>query len=230
MATFILVHGGFHGGWCWSHVSQHLQQAGHSAIAPDLPGHGADPTPQNQVTFEMAVSRIAELLERTPEPVVLVGHSMSGLIISQVAEQHPDRIRMLVWLAVFLVPTGTSLQSYLEASPEAGPSNVLANAIPSSDGVHISFRREKAREVFYNTTVIELAEPAAQRLGPSALSYLVSPVSLSKEKFDRVRRAYVLCLQDRALPTALQRKMIADRPCEHVFELNSDHSPFLSQP
>jgi pimeloyl-ACP methyl ester carboxylesterase len=230
MATFILVHGGFHGGWCWSHVTPHLLRAGHNALAPDLPGHGDDPMPQSQVTFAMAVARIAGLVERAPEPVVLVGHSMSGLVISQVAERFPDRIKMLVWNVAFLVPTGSSLQSYLETHADLGHSEVLPNALPSNDGTHVRFRIEKAREVFYNTTPIELAEQAAQRLGSTALPYLVSPVSLSKENFGRVPRTYVMCLQDRALPTSLQRKMIADSPCQHVFELNSDHSPFFSQP
>jgi pimeloyl-ACP methyl ester carboxylesterase len=181
MTAFILVHGGFHGGWCWSHVTPHLVRAGHNAIAPDLPGHGDDQTPQSQVTFDMAVAQIAALVQQAPEPVVLVGHSMSGMVISQVAERCPDRIKMLVWIAAFLVPTGSSLQSYLAAHAEIGRSDVLPNAVPSDDGTHISFRVEKAREVFYNTTPIELAQQAAKRLGSSALPYLVSPVSLSKE-------------------------------------------------
>ena len=230
MATFILVHGGFHGGWCWSHVTPHLVRAGHKAVAPDLPGHGDDQTPQSHVTFDMAVSQVAALVQQAPEPVVLVGHSMSGLVISQVAERFPDRIGMLVWIAAFLVPTGSSVQSYLEAHADLGHSDVLPNAVPSDDDTHISFRVEKAREVFYNTTPVALAEQAAKRLGSTALPYLVSPISLSKENFGRVPRTYVICLQDRALPISLHRKMIADSPCQHVFELNSDHSPFFSQP
>lgn len=230
MATFLLVHGGFHGGWCWSHVTPRLARAGHTVITPDLPGHGDDATPQAQVTFPMAVSRIADLVKQAPEPVILVAHSMAGLIISQVAEQHPDRIKMLVWIAAFLVPTGSSLQSYLEANQDLGQSAVLPNAIPSADGTHVSFLSAKAREVFYQTTPVELAAWATVRLGPTAIPYLVSPVALSKPHFGRVPRSYVVCLQDRALPLAVQRKMIAEQPCEHVFDLDCDHSPYFSQP
>lgn len=230
MTTFILVHGGFHGGWCWSQLGAHLQHAGHRVIAPDLPGHGDDRTPQNQATLALAVAKISELVKGEPDPVVLVGHSMAGLIISEVAERGPDRIKTLVWIAGFLVPTGSSLQGYLEAHQHLGHSDVLPNASLSSDGTHATFRTEKAREIFYNTTPPEVAEAATRRLGPTALDYLVSPVSLSRENFDRVPRAYIVCLQDRALPPALQRQMITDRPCQQVFELDSDHSPFLSQP
>lgn len=230
MTTFILVHGGFHGGWCWNQLSPHLRRAGHSVLAPDLPGHGDDRTPQNQATLAMAAAKIGELVARELNPVVLAGHSLGGLIISQVAERYPDRIKTLVWIAGFLVPTGASLQSYMESNQHLGHSNVLPNAALSDDGTHVTFRREKARETFYNTTPPEVAEVAARRLGPTALDYLAAPVSLSHANFERVPRAYVVCLQDRALPTALQRQMIAERPCQHAFELNSDHSPFLSAP
>ena len=230
MSTFVLVHGGFHGGWSWELVRPHLARAGHRVLTPDLPGHGEDGTPQAEITYDMAVDRIRGVVEGTGEPVILVGHSMSGLIISRVAEELPDRVQMLVWIGAFLVPSGTSLKTYLDAHRELGESQVLPNTTLSPDGSHVSFNLEKAREVFYNTTTESVAAQAIARLKPVAIPYLVTPVTLTAENFGRVPRAYVVCLQDRCIPLPIQRRMLAEQPCRHVFELDTDHSPFECQP
>ena len=81
MATFVLIHGAWHGGWCWRKVVPHLEAAGHTVIAPDLPSHGDDPTPAAEVTLDDYVRRVCEILDAQDEPVVLVGHSMGGLLV-----------------------------------------------------------------------------------------------------------------------------------------------------
>lgn len=74
MTTFVLIHGAWHGGWCWDKVVPLLEQAGHVAVAPDLPSHGADRTPVAEVTLDAYVARVCEILDAQPEPVVLLGH------------------------------------------------------------------------------------------------------------------------------------------------------------
>ena len=73
MATFILVHGACHGGWCWEKVTPILEGHGHKVCAPDLPGLGKDQTPPASVTLADNVERISRLLDKMEEPVVLVG-------------------------------------------------------------------------------------------------------------------------------------------------------------
>ncbi len=103
MSTFVLVHGGWSGGWTWEKVVPLLEEAGHQVEAPDLPGHGDDRTPIPQVSLQGYADRICRVLDAQPEPVVLVGHSSGGLVISQAAEQRPDKVKMLVYLAAFLL-------------------------------------------------------------------------------------------------------------------------------
>ena len=74
MATFILVHGACHGGWCWEKVQPLLESRGHKVCAPDLPGLGKDHTPPANVTLADNVEKISRLLDKMEEPVVLVGH------------------------------------------------------------------------------------------------------------------------------------------------------------
>ena len=106
MATFILVHGGGHGGWCCDAVVNLLTTAGHRALAPDLPGMGTDRIPPQDVTLEMTGSFIASLARRQPEKVVLVGHSLGGITISDAAERAPEAIAGLVYVTAYCCRAG----------------------------------------------------------------------------------------------------------------------------
>jgi pimeloyl-ACP methyl ester carboxylesterase len=107
MSTFVSVHGGWNGGWCWEKVVPLLEEAGHEVEAPDLPGLGEDRTPLPKVSLQGYADRICQVLEAQPEPVVLVGHSSGGIVISQAAEQRLDKVKLLVYLAAILLqPTG----------------------------------------------------------------------------------------------------------------------------
>lgn len=100
MATFVLVHGGYMGGWCWRGVAETLQQKGHMAYTPSLTGcgehrHLASP----EVTMETHVQDVTSLLDTYDrENVVLVGHSYGTWICSQAADRMPERIGYMVYL------------------------------------------------------------------------------------------------------------------------------------
>jgi pimeloyl-ACP methyl ester carboxylesterase len=99
MGTFILVHGSWHGAWCWERVVPRLQTAGHTVIAVDLPGYGEDHTPVADITLQAYADKVLAAVDAADEPVVLVGWSMGGIVISTVAEQRHERIAHLVYLA-----------------------------------------------------------------------------------------------------------------------------------
>src|SRR5690348_14585984 len=106
MSTFVLVHGAWHGGWCWHKVVARLARMGHTAVAPDMRGHGLDRTPPAETSLDNLTASIATVVAAQSEPVVLVGHSFGGTIITQVGEHLPEKIRRLVYLAAFVVPGG----------------------------------------------------------------------------------------------------------------------------
>jgi alpha-beta hydrolase superfamily lysophospholipase len=99
MATFVLVHGGGLGGWCWRACANELRARGHEVYAPTLTGFGERahvPAPD----FETFVTDVASVIRfEDLRDVVLVGHSMGGVIVPRVAEVVTDRIRLVVWLA-----------------------------------------------------------------------------------------------------------------------------------
>ena len=111
MSTFVLVHGAWHGGWCWREVRQHLEGRGHVTFAPTLTGLGERKHHLDRdVTVEVMVRDIAHLLEyERLEDVVLVGHSFAGVLLSPVAELVRDRLQQLVFLDAAILEDGESM-------------------------------------------------------------------------------------------------------------------------
>ena len=228
MGRYLLVHGAFHGAWCWAPLVEELTAAGHTAETLDLPGSGDDPTPVAEVTLDAYAARICEALADQPEPVVLVGHSMAGVAITQAAAQCPERIARLVYLAAFLPGDGQSLVD-LAQLPEGAGDMVQENMVVEGEPPTATMPATAAREAFYAMCTSEQAAWATERLRPQALAPFVTPVSLGDAAGRRPPRAYVLATQDRALPTALQRRFVAENADLDVIEIESDHSPFLSR-
>ena len=117
MATFILIHGAWHGGWCWERVVPLLEAQGHRVLAPDLPGMGNDHAPLNTITLDTWARFVADLIRQQNEKVILVGHSRGGVVISQAAEYVPKHIQGLIYLAAFLIPKGETLWGTLQQHP-----------------------------------------------------------------------------------------------------------------
>jgi pimeloyl-ACP methyl ester carboxylesterase len=224
MARFVLVHGAWHGAWAWEGVAADLRAAGHEVDAIDLPSHGEDATPPGDVTLEGYVQRVVEALDAGEGPAVLVAHSMGGIPVTQAAETRPERVALLIYTCAFLPRDGESLQS-LASLPENSGDIVMPNAIIEPPVAIMP--PEAARAAFYGRCSEEDATAAAARLDPQPLAPLGTPVALTEERAGSVPRAYVACLDDRAIPIALQRRMIAASPCREVVELDSDHSPFM---
>lgn len=111
--TFVLVHGAWHGGWCWSRVAAILRAGGHEVFTPTLTGlgerrHLISP----QVNLDTHIADVVNVLDAEElQDVVLVGHSYAGIVISGVADRAPARLRRLVFLDSLLLPSGKSLFS-----------------------------------------------------------------------------------------------------------------------
>jgi len=227
MSTFVLIHGAWHGAWVWTTVASLLRQKGHTVHAPDLPGHGKDTAPASAVTLQAYVDRVEEVLDRCSEPVVLVGHSMGGIVISQTAEQHSDRISCLVYVCAFLLKDGQWLLQWAEPDQEA---LVVPNLVFSGDQTSCTLKAEAILRAFYGDCKKEEAELIQELLVPQATAPLTTPLRLTPGRYGRIPRVYVECLQDRAISLAIQRAMYTESGCNQVFTLDCSHSPFFSAP
>jgi pimeloyl-ACP methyl ester carboxylesterase len=227
MAHFVLVHGSWHGGWCWDSVAMLLRGAGHRVDAPDLAGLGADRTPLVGITLATWRDQIVALIDAAREPVVLVGHSRGGIVISEVAEARPDKIARLVYLAAFLLGDGETVSRTMRAD---GTSLILPNLIVFEDGISSIVRSEALAETFYGDCTPEEVAHAKALLRPEPVLPNRTPLRLSAERFGRVKRAYIATAADRAVPPALQSKMYTALPCDKLITMDTAHSPFLSAP
>lgn len=221
----MLIHGAWHGAWCWRRLVPLLESQGHRVLAPDLPSMGSDTTHARLVSLESWARFVSHLIAQQSEPVILVGHSRGGIVISQAAELVPECIRRLVYVSAFLLPSGKSLADMARADPD---SLLGANMIPAESGLTCTVRPEVLRDAFFGGCSEEDCATAIAQLGPEPVKALVTPLKLSAARFGSVPRAYVECTEDRAVTLASQRRMQAELPCDPVLTLASDHSPFFS--
>jgi pimeloyl-ACP methyl ester carboxylesterase len=227
VSTYVLVHGAWHGAWCWEKLVPLLEEQGHKVYTVDLPSHGADKTPVGQVTLQSYGDRVSEVLEQSDEPVTLVGHSMGGIAITQAAEQNPDKIKSLVYLTAFLLQNNESMVEIIPTDTEA---IVARNMVVAEDGSSATLKSDELKNIFYAKCNDSDVERAQSRLTPQAIAPLATKLSYTDERYGRVPRFYIECLQDRAITNSCQKQMYTATPCEKVYTLDTDHSPFYSAP
>lgn len=225
MSTFVLVHGAWHGEWCWHKMIPLLQAAGHRVVSFDLPGHGMDATPTSNITSQDYADRLCSILDKESEPVILAGHSMGGMVITQAAEYRPDKIRLLVYVCAFLPVNGQTLLQLIE--------NDRSTSLPvaiSADKTYLTLIDDLVQDAFYNECKERDVIEAKQKLCLEPLKPFLAPVQLTEDCFGSVPRVYIETLKDHVLSPECQREMYARTPCAPIVTMNTDHSPFISQP
>lgn len=230
MATFLLIHGAWQGAWAWQKLTPLLEAAGHTAIAVDLPGDGHDDTPPKDVSTMLYAERVADLVDGSAAPVIVVGHSMGGTVAAQVSELRSDKIAVAIYLCAFLLPNGESIVDFYERAWQDWMTGAHARVSYSEDGHASMIDPTSAIDVFYNTAEPADARTAAAQLTPQPEGGRRSKLQVSSEKFGSVPRVYIETLQDQSVFNELQKQMYAETPCEKLYSLNTDHAPQLCAP
>jgi pimeloyl-ACP methyl ester carboxylesterase len=227
VSAFLLIHGAWHGGWCWHKAVARLRAAGHCAAAPDLPSLGRDRTPIENVTLGSWTDSVCAQLDAHAEPAVLVGHSRAGAVISAAAEARPEKVRLLVYLAAYLLDDGESVS---QRALQDTHSLVVPNMVSSADRKSCTLRESAVREALYGQCADEDVILAQSLLAPEAVAPLTTPLHTTAANFGRVPRVYIECRRDRAVSLDEQRRMHAAIACRQILSLDTDHSPFFSAP
>jgi pimeloyl-ACP methyl ester carboxylesterase len=224
MATFVLVHGGGHGGWCWKPVVERLRAAGHDVYAPTLTGLGERRhliTPRTGLATH--IEDVVQLLfHEDLQCVILVGHSYGGMVVTGAADRSPERIRRLVHLDAAVPRDGERL---IDSSPG------LAAFDDSRlvDGVRLGLWPETVIGPLYGLTDPALAEWALPRLSPHPWKSFEDRLELGQpEALAAIPRAIVNCTSTmhRRPPELVARW--SDAP--FVRELDTAHDLMLTEP
>ncbi|WP_316742240.1 alpha/beta hydrolase [Streptomyces sp. MK7] len=261
----VLVHGFWHGSWCWGLVSEQLAARGVASVAVDLDGHGlksrsprarwrrpfdsgafaAEPSPVSGITASSAAASLVEQVRRIGHgrPCLVVAHSMGGTVATAAAEQAPELFGEIMYVAAFAPVGGLPTAQYISMPENAG--ELVASGL-SADPAAVGAlrydtgdtdRRAAIREAFYNDDIDgPTAEAAISLLTPDAPAGIaLEPITVTAERYGSIPHSYVVCTRDNAIRPKLQRLMVREidavsaRPTT-VVEIDSSHSPFLSQP
>ncbi len=225
MTIFVLIHGSWHGAWCWKRVVPILENKGHLVFAPDLPGHGKDTTPIRDISLQSYVDTILRIVDSQTSQIVLVGHSRGGIIVSRVAELRPDKIKTSVYLSAFLLKNG---QSMIQVAANDFHSVLLPN-LRFSDDRSYHYVAGNLKEIFYEDCSDQDASEAINQLVLEPTAPIETPLRLGYG-YERVPRLYIECLNDKALSPSLQKEMYTATHCDKILSMNTSHSPFLSRP
>ncbi|MCC6941841.1 MAG: alpha/beta hydrolase [Novosphingobium sp.] len=233
MAGFVLIHGSWHGGWCFDPVAQLLRERGHTVVAPTLPGMGGTADEMAAVTLdgwgEFAAQHCRDLKQQlNGAPVVLAGHSRGGLVISTAAEADPQAMDALVYICAMMLPSGMSRAQFKELE---GPNPAFDGIISKvHGGIATVIDAANAGPVFAQASPPELVTAVLPRLLAEPHAPRSQKLHLTPERWGRLPRTYVECTLDRTIPIESQRQMQRYSPGAHIVTLEADHSPYLSKP
>lgn len=228
MAKFVLIHGMFHGAWCWDRLLPALFARGHSALVPNLAGCAGDPTPPAECTLERWADDVSALIRTQDDPVILVGHSRGGLVTSQVAENTAEQVAASVYLTAVYLPDGVAMATMGQAMAQAGQT---PEAVPfpvgfSEDGAWLL--PPDADEWFHEGYSAADRAWSSAHVAPEPAASLGAPLRLSAERYGRVPRFYIETLQDKILPIAAQRAMVKLTGSAALYTLDTGHMPTVT--
>jgi pimeloyl-ACP methyl ester carboxylesterase len=229
MKHYILVHGAWEGAWSWDKTQPILEQNGHKVTAIDLPGSPGNKQPIEQVTLESYVQIVVDAINALDHNVVLVGHSMAGVVISQVGERIPNKIDELVYVTAFLLENGGSVMEAMQSDPGGEFLPELKFAVDQSYATAAeSTWRSKA---FHDVSEADILEVLPlMRNVPQASEPFLAKIAVTDKNFGTVRKTYIRTSLDEMISPGFQDKMLENWKVDEIHTLTAGHFPTLSVP
>lgn len=226
--NYVLVHGAWQAPYVWDAVKASLIHAGNNVTVVELPGHGSDQTVPSTLTLNIYRDKVIDALSKIDGKVILVGHSLGGMIISAVAEQEPSKIEKLVYIAAYLPASGQSLLDL--AQSDAGSALGAPGILTQNPDGTLDVKRDQIINVFIQDGAAQVQNLVLQNYRVEPAIPFTNPVTLTAANFGSVEKVYIKTLQDHVVSPDLQNRMIATAGVKTIYQLNTSHSPFLSKP
>jgi pimeloyl-ACP methyl ester carboxylesterase len=222
---FVLVHGAWHGGWCWGGVIKELEKAGYTAEAPTMPGHHQDDDRSN-IQFYDYVDKIVEVLRRQPEPVILVGHSSAGFLLQVAAPKVPDKITQLIFINAFILPDG---KSQFDLVPPEASEGMTAAANASPDNC-VPVLEDFVRNMLMAGEPTEIQDTLIRQLVPQPIALFTTPVNTKDFEHLSVPKSVVFCKGDVSLPPGAYLGMAEGLGDYNLIEVEGSHETLFTNP
>lgn len=225
--TIVLVHGAWQGPWAWQTVKAELINKGQKVVIIELPGHGSDVTSPQQASINSYRDKVLAVMNQIPGKVILVGHSMGGMVITAVADKAPEKIEKLVYVGAFLPTNGQSLMDLTMTDKES----LLGKAIsPGDGGLTLELLQDNIVPVFCADCSPNVQQQLLTHYKKEPAIPFGDKATVNAEAFAKLDKYYIKTLEDRAVGPDLQSRMITAAGITKVYPLQSGHSPFLSMP
>jgi pimeloyl-ACP methyl ester carboxylesterase len=224
MKTYLLLHGAMRGAWLWNKITPILEKNGHRAIAYDLPGHGKRAAERSNQSMSDYVQDVLTFINKNDlSDLILVGHSMSGIIITRLAEEAPECIRHLVYCAAVVPRDGEALIDLL--TPER------QKALRKLEGriTEIHGPLEMLRPLHFTDLDGEEKEFYLKQMTPQPAAAFYEKMAVKRFFGLTLPRTYVLGLRDKSIPPERARQF-ASRLGVQPVEIDAGHDLMASRP
>jgi pimeloyl-ACP methyl ester carboxylesterase len=222
--TFILIHGGSHGGWCWEDLQMELVLLGHKAYYFDLPGHGRDETPRSDIktqNYVKAIDNYVSLMGK--ENVIIVAHSLAGVFVPQAIMKNPDKYAQVIYLAGIITEKG---ERAIDLIPEERRPRYYDLTNQSGDGTFLL-----PFEVAYHNYFQDLPQNEARdfyrKMTPQPLNIYLEQQTVSPKEI-KCKKDYIICTKDMALPMELTM-VFGVKANADLHLLDSSHDAMLTK-
>jgi pimeloyl-ACP methyl ester carboxylesterase len=225
--TYVLVHGAWADESAWGFVRNELAKKA-NVVVVNLPAHGIDLTPANAVTLNDYVKNVTTIINQQRGKVILVGHSMAGIVVSQVAENIPNKIEKLVYVAAYLPQNGEDL---LSLSKKDAQSKVGSALEFNADYSAAKIKKDVIVPAVCADCPAFMQEVLVKYHKEEPSKPLEGKVTLTKAKFGSVKKYYIHTTQDQAVGYDLQKMMVKNNgTIKKTYEMATSHLPFVVQP
>lgn len=224
--TYVLVHGAWADESAWGFVRNQLA-VNANVVVVNLPAHGADNTYGAGVGLSEYVKSVTDAINKIDGKVTLVGHSMAGVIISQVAENNPNKISKLIYVAAYLPRNNEDVSSITNKFLNNKPIEAFQF---NQDYSLVSLKKENIPSMVCDDCPTYMKDILVKYHRAEPVKGLNDKVTLTA-KFAGVSKYYISTTNDNAVPYALQQQMVRDNgTIKKVYEMKTSHLPFVVQP
>lgn len=222
---FVLLHGAWHGGWCWDGVKQALESEGHNCLAPTMPGH-APSDDRKEITYDSYINAIKDIVSAQPGAVVLVGHSSAGHMMQSTAPLVADKLEQLIFINSFIL--GHDQSQFDLVPPEVAEG--MTAAAKSSPDMSVPIDEGFVRNMLMQDASTAQQDELISHLVPQPLALFTTKINANPFKDIAAKRTVIFCQDDQSLPPGAYLGMAQALGAFELIQVPGGHETLFVDP